>query len=62
MKDSFSEGVQVEYKHFFGSIRFVCDDYITICINESESKFNDVCLIIPPSDYHLVYLRKQSEK
>lgn len=62
MKNSFSEGLHVYYKQHFGTIRFVCDEYITICINESESRFNDVCLLVPSSEFDLVQLKKQSEK
>jgi len=61
-KDSFSLGLEVYYKQHYGIIRFISDDYITICIREDETKFHDVCLVVLSSDFHLIKLKKQSEK
>ena len=60
--DSFSLGLEVYYKQHYGIIRFISDDYITICIKEDETKFHDVCLVVPQSEFHLIKLIKQSEK
>lgn len=40
------EGTPVQYEQFTGHIRFVCDDYITICIREGEHKVSDVCILV----------------
>ena len=60
--DSFSLGLEVYYKQHYGIIKFISDDYITIYIEGDETKFHDVCLVVPQSEFHLVTLIKQSEK
>jgi hypothetical protein len=62
MKDSFSPGLNVYYKEHTGVIRFVGENYITVCIQHGHSKVNDVCIIVYPNEYNLVHLIKESEK
>jgi hypothetical protein len=60
---SFSEGVQVHYKQMFGIVRFVCDQYITVCVKTfPNERVRDVCLIVYPQQYHTISLVKESEK
>jgi hypothetical protein len=62
-KISFTEGVEVYYKHHFGVVRFVCEKYITVCTKAFPGqKVKDVCLLIYPENYHLVTLEKESTK
>jgi hypothetical protein len=49
--DSFVTGLEVEYKHFKGIIRFVCSQYITVCIQQFDHKVRDVCLLVYPSEW-----------
>ncbi|AFK66441.1 hypothetical protein SWPG_00194 [Synechococcus phage S-CBM2] len=51
--DSFYEGLWVDYRQHHGYIRFVCEDYVTICINRLPVKdphalrdTNEVCLLV----------------
>lgn len=62
MGDKFSEGIRVKYKDQYGTIRFICEEYITICIREHEEKVRNLCLIVYPKDYSKVHLLKESEK
>lgn len=62
-KYSFSEGIEVYYKQMFGIIKFVCDQYITVCIKTfPKERVRDVCLVVYPQDYHYITLPKESEK
>lgn len=62
-KITFAEGLEVYYKNFFGMIRFVSNQYITVCIRTfPNEKVRDLCLIVYPSDYHLIQLAKESTK
>lgn len=59
----FSEGLQVQYKDFVGTIRFVCNSYVTLCIHHfPEEKRRDVCLLIYPSEFDKIKLLKESSK
>jgi hypothetical protein len=42
---SFEVGSFVEWKHVKGYIRFVSDDYISICVNVDSDAFLDCCVI-----------------
>jgi hypothetical protein len=59
----FSEGLEVQYKHFIGTIRFVCNSYVTLCISQfPEDKRRDVCILIYPSEFDKIKLLKESTK
>jgi hypothetical protein len=62
MPVTFCEGINVYYNGFFGTIRFVCSHYITVCIQSSDDKIRDVCLIVYPEDYKSIALAKESTK
>jgi hypothetical protein len=60
---SFSEGLEVYYKEMHGVVRFVCDQYITVCVRKfPEDRRRDVCLVVYPQDYCKVELAKESTK
>ncbi len=62
-KISFVEGLEVCYKQMYGVVRFVCDEYITVCVRTfPNEKVRDVCLIVYPNQYSLVTLAKESTK
>ena len=46
---TFASGIQVKYKNCTGVIEFVCDEYVTICIETYEDKFRSVCMLVYPS-------------
>ena len=59
----FSEGVRAYYDGYEGTIRFVCDDYISFCVHEfPNQKVRDVCMLIYRSDYSKIKLIKESDK
>lgn len=50
MSCPFAEDLEVYYedrsgKTIYGYIRFVCDEYVTVCINEGKYRVNDCCLL-----------------
>jgi hypothetical protein len=60
--NSFYEGLEVKYRHNVGTVRFICESYITICVNTFEHRSRDVCLLVSRHDWKNVYLLKESEK
>lgn len=55
-------GYEVRYKDFNGFVKFICEDYATICINNFEDKVRQVCLVVPKSEWDNLKLYKESEK
>ena len=45
---TFTEGIQVQYKNCTGVIEFVCDEYVTVCIETYDDKFRSVCMLVYP--------------
>ena len=59
----FSEGVEARFNGHTGRIRFVCDQYVTLCISEFPGqKVKDVCILIYREDFNQIKLIKESEK
>jgi hypothetical protein len=59
----FAEGVVAQYKSHIGVIRFISDNYITLCINTfPNEKVRDVCILIYRDQYKDIKLIKESEK
>jgi hypothetical protein len=58
----FYQGLNVKYKDHVGFVNFVCEKYITICINQLGHRSRDVCLLVYPSQWKDVQLLKESEK
>jgi hypothetical protein len=59
---TFYSGLNVKYMDNVGVVDFVCEKYITICIDRLGHRSKDVCLLIYPNQWKNVQLLKQSEK
>jgi hypothetical protein len=62
MKPSFAEGIIVQYKQWVGEVRFVCDEYISVCVRIGDNRVNDVCVLVHRNDWNHVKLLKESNK
>jgi hypothetical protein len=51
---SFKIGSYVEWKHVKGYIRFMSDQYITICVNVDADTYLDCCVVCPPTSWNEV--------
>ena len=63
MSSSFapSPGVAVEYDGHVGEIRFVCDQYLTLCIRTKDSDMiGDCCLVIYKRQWDDINILKSS--
>jgi hypothetical protein len=62
-KISFTEGLQVYYKELYGVVRFVSDQYITVCIRTfPNERVRDTCLVVYPDQFKEITLAKESTK
>jgi len=61
-RQSFSEGVEVYYKDYFGRIVFVGNQYLTVCIREFNEKVRNVNLLIYFEQWKDIKLKKESDK
>ena len=59
---SFYSGLRVKYKDHVGTIDFVSDNYVTICIEQFEHRSRSVCILVYPKEWKEIQLLKQSEK
>lgn len=60
---TFAEGLQVQYKSHFGTIRFICDSYVTVCVtNFPNDRRRDVCILVYREDFNQIKLLKESTK
>jgi hypothetical protein len=59
---TFYQGLDVKYRDHVGVIEFMCDKYITICINRLGHRSKDVCLLVYQPQWNEVQLLKESEK
>ena len=60
--NSFAVGVIVEYQNWVGEIRFICDDYISVCTSVGVHRAADICVIVYKKDWDNVNLFKESAK
>ena len=60
--NSFAVGVIVEHKNFIGEVRFVCDDYMSVCTSVGVHRAADVCVIVYKKDWKNINLFKESTK
>ena len=60
--NSFAVGVIVEYQNWVGEVRFVCDDYISVCTSVGNHRAADVCVIVYKRDWKNINLFKESTK
>jgi hypothetical protein len=60
---TFSEGLVVQYRDYIGTIRFICDSYITMCISSfPDEKRRDVCILIYRDSFKEIKLLNESGK
>lgn len=59
---SFHNGLEVRYKDHVGVINFICEKYITICMEDADHKLKDVSLLVYRNQWKNVRLMKESEK
>ena len=55
-------GLEVQYRDHIGIIRFVDEDYITVCVSEFRDRSRDVCIVVYKEDYKNLRLLKESTK
>jgi hypothetical protein len=60
--NSFAVGVIVEHKNFIGEVRFICDDYMSVCTSVGVHRSADICVIVYKKDWDNVNLFKESAK
>jgi hypothetical protein len=58
----FAEGTLVKYKQHIGTIAFVDDGCLTICIARNEHKSTEVRIVVYRSEFKDIELFKQSQK
>jgi hypothetical protein len=56
------EGLDVKYKNHVGTIRFICDSYLTLCIREHDEKVRNVCILIYRDEWNQIMLLNEDEK
>lgn len=60
---TFDEGLIVQYKDHIGTVRFICDSYITVCVNKfPDDKRRDVCILVYKNNFNQIKLLKESSK
>lgn len=60
---TFAEGLIVQYKDHIGTVRFICDSYITVCVSRfPEDRRRDVCILVYRDNFDQVQLLKESSK
>jgi hypothetical protein len=59
---TFYQGLDVIYNEHIGKVDFVSTQYITVCIQQSEERSRDVCILVYPHQWKDVRLLKESEK
>lgn len=60
---SFAEGLIVEYRQMVGTIRFISEKYLTICIcTFPEERSKDVCILVYRGQWDEIKLFKESNK
>lgn len=60
---NFSLGVRVRYRDIAGFVNFVCDEYLTICIQQIKpDPLRAVCILVYRDQWNRIQLEKESEK
>lgn len=51
------EGTEVCYDGMYGHVRFVCEQYMTVCVQEFPTeRVRDVCIVVFPHNFHKITL------
>jgi hypothetical protein len=61
-KINLTEGTEVYYNGMYGVVRFVCNNYVTVCVRTFQEKVRDVCILVYPDEYDQILLAKESTK
>jgi len=57
------EGLDIEYDGYIGTVRYVGNYYITMCLKTfPNEKVRDVCMLIYKKDFNKIKLFKESQK
>jgi hypothetical protein len=62
---TFTENLLVRYKEHTGVIRFISNQYVTICVETYDHKVRDVCMLVYPDqwkDIQIVNDYEETEK
>ena len=60
---TFAEGMYVKYREYYGEIRCILPDYLTLCIAPRNAKMvSEVCILITEDNWDEIHLLKESEK
>lgn len=62
MSNSFAEGVEAIYKDHRGHIKFICPEYVTLCIHSNPDPMKDVCIVIHKCNWDIIHLIRESTK
>jgi hypothetical protein len=49
-------GTEVYYDGMYGTIDFVCESYMTVCLKTFKEKGRSVCILVYPSDQQKIEL------
>lgn len=58
----FAVGTHVKYKNNYGTVDFVCEQSLSILVWKGKHRSQDVCIVVPRSEFKLIELYKQSQK
>jgi hypothetical protein len=59
---TFTENLLVKYKEHTGVIRFISNQYITICVETYEHKVRDVCMLVYPEQWNDIQIVNDYEE
>lgn len=59
---TFTEGLLVKYKEHTGVVRFISNQYITICVQTYDHKVRDVCLLVYANEWNNIELIEDYEE
>jgi hypothetical protein len=54
--ESFAEGLEVRYRGMPGTVRFISNSYITVCMASFSERAKDVCVLVYPEQWKEVEL------
>ena len=58
-----AEGVEVIYEKYIGTIVFVGEEYLTLCIRTRDHHMiSDVCMLVYKEDWDKIQLFKRSDR
>lgn len=56
-------GAQIEYDGHIGEIRFICSEYLTMCIREKDTHMiGDCCMLIYKCDWQNIKILKSTHR